>query len=129
MQNPRTSYSWFCHDPSCSPDAKVFVDTSSVDPQLLGDPDWTPFAAHTVAATPGVSANAATGGALYSSKFFQQVVEPSSCATSPASQDKWAWLFEAGQFTPATSSSLSSGGNEEGLVAPEYGALFYGATT
>jgi hypothetical protein len=129
MQGPRTSYSWFSHDHSYSPDAKVFVDTSFVGSQLLGDPDLTPFAAHTVAATPSVSANAATGGALYSSKLFLQVVEPSSSATSPASQDEWAWLFEARQFTPATSSSLSSGGNKEGLVAPEYGALFYGATT
>jgi hypothetical protein len=129
MQGPRTSYSWFCHEPSCSPDAKVFVDTNFVGSQLLGDPDWTPFAAHTVAAAPNVSANAATGGALYSPKFLRQVVGPSSSATSPASQDEWAWLFEEGKSTPTTSSSLSSGGNDEGLVAPEYGALFYEATT
>jgi hypothetical protein len=126
MQGPRTSHSWFSHDPSCSPDGKVFVDTSFVGPELLGDPNWTPFAAQPVAVAPNVSA---TGGALYSPRSLQQVVGPSSSATSPASQDELAWLFEAGQSTPAISYSPSSGGNEEGLVAPEYGALFHGGTT
>ncbi|KAH9989742.1 hypothetical protein BJV77DRAFT_1015702, partial [Russula vinacea] len=51
-----------------------------------------------------------------------------SSATSPASQDELSWLFKAGQFTPATSSSPTGGGNEEGPVAPEYGTSFYGAT-
>ncbi|KAH9989445.1 hypothetical protein BJV77DRAFT_1017134, partial [Russula vinacea] len=56
------------------------------------------------------------------------VVDPSSSATSPVSRDELSWLFEAGQFTPATSSSPTGGGNEEGPAVPEYGTSFYGAT-
>jgi hypothetical protein len=105
------------------------VDTSFVAPDLLGDPIWTPFAAQSVAAAPNVSASATTGRALYSPKFLQQVVDPSSSATSLASQDELSWLFGAGQFTPVTYSSPTSGSNEEGPIAPEYGALHYGVTT
>jgi hypothetical protein len=42
-----------------------WAQTSFVAPELIGDPNWTPFAAHSVAAAPNVSANAATGSALY----------------------------------------------------------------
>ena len=82
-----------------------------------------------MAAAPNVSASATTRRALYSPRFLQQVVDPSSSSTSPASQDELSWLFEAGQFTPATSFSPTSGSNKGGPIAPEYGALHYGVTT
>ena len=82
-----------------------------------------------VAAAPNVSATATTRRALYSPRFLQQVVDSSSSSTSPASQDELSWLFGAGQFTPATSLSPTSGSNKRGPIAPEYGALHYGVTT
>ena len=112
-----------------TPDAEVFVDPSYVAPELLGDANWTPFAAQSVAAAPNVSASATTGRALYSPRFLQQVVDPSSSTTSPASQDELSWLFGAGQFMPTTSFSPTSGSNEGGPIAPEYDALLYGVTT
>ncbi|KAH9987420.1 hypothetical protein BJV77DRAFT_1161362 [Russula vinacea] len=84
--------------------AEIFVDPSFVVAELPGDPIWTPFAAQSVAAAPNV-------------------VDLSSSATSSASQDELSWLFGAGRFMPATSSSPT---NEGGPIAPEYGALLYG---
>ena len=128
MQDPRTSHSWFSHDPSRSPDAKVFIDTSLVVPELQGDTNWTPFAAHSEATPTNVSASTTTRRVLYSPRFLQQVVDPSNFPTSPASHEL-SWLFEAGQFVPAASSSPTSGGNEEGPVVPRYSTSFYGATS
>ena len=128
---PVLATSWFSHNHSCSllPDAEVFVDPNFVASELPGDPIWTRFAAQSVPAAPNVSASATTGRALYSPRFLQQVVDPSSFATSPASQGELFLLFGAGQFTPATSFSPTSGSNERGPIAPEYGALPYGVTT
>ena len=128
MQDPRTSHPWFSHDPSRSPDAKVFIDTSLVVPELQGDTNWTPFVAHSEAAATNVSASTTTRRVLYSPRFFQQVVDPSSSPTSPASHEL-SWFFEVGQFVLAASSSPTSGGNEEGPIVPGYGASFYGVTT
>ena len=79
-------------------------------------------------ATTNVSATATTRRALYSPRFLQQVLDFSSSSTSPAPQDELFCLFGAGQFTPATSLSPTSGSNKGGPIAPEDGALHYGVT-
>ena len=67
-------------------------------PPVVVRPQLDPFAAHSVAVEPKVSANATKKRALYSPRYLQQVVDPSGSADSLASQNERAWLLEQGNL-------------------------------